>query len=194
MKRIAVFASHGGTNLQAIIDGCNEGKIFAKVVVVISNNPLAIALKRAKKAGIPGFCLNKKIHGSGLYEEQLKLLNEHKVDIVFLAGYLKKLPDKLLQAYKDRIYNIHPSLLPKYGGKGMFGINVHRAVLEAGENVSGATIHKVSGDYDTGEIISQRKVPVLYDDTPEALAKRVLAAEHELIVETLQKLTGDELI
>ena len=188
MKRIAVFASHGGSNLHAIIDGCNAGKINAKVAVVISNNPDAYALERAKNAGIPGCCLNKKINGNGLAEETLKLLALHNIDIVFLAGYLKKLPVEVLQAYTDRIYNIHPSLLPKYGGKGMYGINVHKAVLEAGEKESGATIHKVVGEYDTGDIISHKKVPIFEGDTPETLAKRVLAAEHELIVETLQKL------
>ena len=185
MKRIAVFASHGGSNLQAIIDGCCAGKINAEVVVVISNNQDAYALERAKNAGIPGICINKKINGNSLNEEMLRLLILHNVDMVFLAGYLKKLPNNILREYKDRIYNIHPSLLPKYGGKGMFGVNVHKAVLEAGEKESGATIHKVVGEYDTGEIISQKKVPVLDGDTPDTLAKRVLEAEHELIVETL---------
>ena len=188
MKRIAVFASHGGSNLQAIIDGCKAGKINAEVVVVISNNPDAYALERAKNAGIPGYCLNKKNSGNNLGEEMLKLLALHDADMVFLTGYLKKLAGKILQEYKGRIYNIHPSLLPKHGGKGMFGINVHKAVLEAGEKESGATIHKVAEEYDTGEIISQKKVPVLEFDTPETLAKRVLAAEHKLVLETLSKL------
>ena len=185
MKRIAVFASHGGSNLQAIIDGCNSGRVNAEIAVVISNNPDSYALERAKKAGIPSFCMNRKLNGSILHEEILRLLTLHDVDIVFLAGYLKKLPDKILKEYKDRIYNIHPSLLPKFGGRGMFGINVHKAVLEAGEKETGATIHRVAGEYDTGEIVSKKKVPVLDGDTPETLAKRVLAAEHELLVETL---------
>ena len=185
MKQMAVFASHGGSNLQAIIDGCNQGKIDAKVSVVISNNPDAYALRRAENAGIPGFCLNKKLCGISLGDEMLKLLAKYNVDMVFLAGYLKKLPGKILQEYCGCIYNIHPALLPKYGGKGMYGMNVHKAVLDAGEKISGATIHRVEAEYDIGEIISQKKVPVLEDDTPETLAKRVLAAEHELIVETL---------
>ena len=190
MKRLAVFASHGGSNLQAILNGCEQGKINAKVAVVISNNPDAYALMRAKNAGIPCFCLNRKINGTGLGDEMLKLLTEFDVDIVFLAGYLKKLPSKILQEYRDRVYNIHPALLPKYGGKGMYGLNVHRAVLEAGEKESGATIHRVDAEYDTGEIISQKKVPVHENDTPETLAKRVLEAEHELIVETLGRVTS----
>ena len=188
MKQMAVFVSHGGSNLQAIIDGCNQGEINAKVAVVISNNPDAYALRRAKNSGIPGFCLNKKICGTSLGDEMLKLLTEFDVDIVFLAGYLKKLPGKVLQEYRGRVYNIHPSLLPKHGGKGMYGLNVHKAVLEAGEKESGATIHRVEAEYDTGEIMSQRIVQVREDDTPETLAKRVLAAEHELIVETLSNL------
>ena len=188
MKRIAVFASHSGSNLQAMIDACHLGKINAKVAVVISNNPDSYALERAKSAGIPSFCMNKKTHGKSLHEETLGLLTRNNVDIVFLAGYLKKLPENILQEYKDRIFNIHPSLLPKYGGKGMYGLNVHKAVLEAGEKESGATIHRVVGEYDTGEIISQKKVPVLDSDTPETLAKRVLKAEHELVVETLSQI------
>ena len=185
MKRIAVFASHGGSNLQAIIDGCSQGKINAYVAVVISNNPDAYALERAKNAGIPAFCLNKKINGTSLGGEILKLLTKYNVDIIFLAGYLKKLPGKILRWYGGSIYNIHPALLPKFGGKGMYGINVHRAVLEAGEKESGATIHRVEALYDTGKIISQKKVPMCKNDTPETLAERVLAAEHVLIVETL---------
>ena len=188
MKRLSVFASHNGSNLQAIIDGCKTGKINAVVAVVISNNPDAYALQRAQKAGIPCFCINKKLHGDSLSEEMLKLLVEHCVDIIFLAGYMKKLPLNILHKYNDNVYNIHPALLPKYGGKGMYGINVHKAVLEAGEKESGATIHKVDAEYDTGEIVSRKHVPVLEDDMPETLAKRVLTAEHELIVETLSKL------
>ena len=188
MKRIAVFASHGGSNLQAIIDGCKAGKVSAEVAVVISNNSDAFALERAKRAKIPCFCLNKKINGNNLCDEMLSLLWGHGIDIIFLAGYLKKMPQKILEEYEGRIYNVHPSLLPKYGGKGMFGLNVHKAVLEAGEKESGATIHRVSGEYDTGDIIAQKKVPVFDGDTPETLAKRVLAIEHELVVETLQYL------
>ncbi|MCL2193120.1 MAG: phosphoribosylglycinamide formyltransferase, partial [Treponema sp.] len=115
---------------------------------------------------------------------------EHQTDLVFLAGYLKKMGASVLQAYENRIYNIHPSLLPKYGGAGMYGINVHRAVLEAGETETGITIHRVSGEYDTGEIIAQRKVPVLDGDTPEVLAARVLAQEHVFIVDVLADILG----
>ena len=191
MKRIAVFASHGGSNLKAIVDGCKKGKINGEVAVVISNNPDAFALERAKEAGIPSFCVNKKLFGQGFHVQMLELLVRHNADIVFLAGFLKKLPDIILQEYKNRIFNIHPSLLPKFGGKGMYGLNVHKAVLNAGEKESGATIHKVSGAYDTGDIIAQKKVSILDGDTPETLAKRVLVIEHELVVETLQYITKE---
>ena len=188
MKNIAVFASHNGSNLQAIIDGCKDGKINARVSLVISNNPDAYALQRAKNSGIPAFCLNKKLFSENVVETTAKLLAEHETDLIFLAGYLKKLPPRILRDYKNRIYNIHPALLPKFGGKGMFGMNVHKAVIEAGEAFSGATIHKVSGEYDTGEIVSQKTVPVRKLDTPKTLAERVLMAEHELLVNTLAKL------
>ena len=188
MKNIAVFASHNGSNLQAIIDGCRDGKINARVALVISNNPDAYALQRAKNAGIQAFCLNKKLLGENLVETTARLLTEHETDLIFLAGYLKKLPLRILRDYENRIYNIHPALLPKYGGKGMFGMHVHKAVIEAGEAFSGATIHKVCGEYDTGEIVSQKTVPVMKHDTPETLAERVLEVEHELLVSTLAKL------
>ena len=188
MINIAVFASHNGSNLQAVINGCKEGKISGRVALVISNNPDAFALQRAKNAAIPAFCLNKKSMGEKLDEATFKLLAEHRADLIFLAGYLKKLPPCILHGYKDRIYNIHPALLPKFGGKGMFGMNVHKAVIAAGEDFSGATIHRVSGEYDTGEIVSQATVPVMKDDTPETLAKRVLEAEHELIVRSLAEI------
>ena len=188
MKNIAVFASHGGSDLQAIIDGCKAGHINARVCVVISNNSDSLALKRAKSEGIPAFHLSGKTVKDLLDEVILHTLLEHKTDIVFLAGYLKKIGADVLRTYENRIYNIHPSLLPKYGGKGMYGINVHKAVLEAGETETGITIHRVSAEYDLGEIIAQEKVPVLTGDTPETLAARVLAQEHIFIVDILAKI------
>ncbi|MCL1843424.1 MAG: phosphoribosylglycinamide formyltransferase [Defluviitaleaceae bacterium] len=184
-KNIAVFASHGGSNLQAIIDGCLAGKINANVCVVISNNGGAKALERAKNAGIPAVHLSEKTHQNNLAPETLKTLQFYKADIIFLAGYLKKIPDNVLLCYKNRIFNIHPSLLPKYGGRGMFGINVHKAVLAAGETETGITIHRVTAEYDRGDILMQKKVPVLPNDTPEVLAARVLGQEHINIVEFL---------
>lgn len=184
MKNITVLASGGGSDLQAIIDGCNAGKINAKVNLVISNNSKSGALERARDAGIPALHISTaKFQNPG--EEILKHLKLHKTDIIFLAGYLKKIDPQILHEYKNNIYNIHPSLLPKYGGQGMFGINVHKAVIEAGETETGVTIHRVDPEYDTGEIIGQCTVPVLPNDTVEILAARVLAREHTFLVETL---------
>ena len=188
--RIAVFASGGGSDLQAIIDACESGRLNAHVCVIISNNSGSGALQRAKKHGIPAFHLSSKTvaaqkNSASLDETILNTLHEHKTDIIFLAGYMKKLGSNILKTFENRIFNIHPSLLPKYGGKGMYGINVHTAVISAGEKETGITIHRVIEEYDKGEIIAQRRVPVLDGDTPEVLAARVLAQEHLFIVEVL---------
>jgi len=188
--RIAVFASGGGSDLQAIIDACESGQLKAVVSVVISNNSGSGALERAGKHGISAFHFSQAvIKDAGKLEKTiLNTLAEHKTDMIFLAGYLKKLSSGVLQTYENRIFNIHPSLLPKYGGKGMFGINVHTAVIESGDKETGITIHKVIEEYDKGEIIAQRRVPVLEGDTPQVLAARVLTQEHLFIVEVLEKI------
>jgi len=190
VRNIAVFASGGGSDLQAIIDACKSGRLNAQVRVVVSNNSGSMALQRARDEGIAAFHFSAKLIGDpGALEKRiLETLLEHEIDLVFLAGYLKKMGPTVLRAYENRIFNIHPSLLPKYGGEGMYGINVHKAVLEAAETETGITIHRVSAEYDTGEIIAQRKVPVLDGDTPETLAARVLAQEHVFIVEVLSKI------
>ena len=187
-KNIAVFASHGGSDLQAIIDGCKMGNINACVCVVISNNSNSMALQRAKNENIPAVHISEKTAGDSLRKVMLDTLLSHETDIIFLAGYLKKMPDNVLETFNNRVFNIHPSLLPKYGGKGMFGINVHKAVIEAGETETGITIHRVTAEYDTGEILAQKKVPVYAADTPEILAARVLEQEHIFIVEFLAKI------
>jgi len=191
VKNIAVFASGGGSGLQAIIDACKSGRLNARVCVVISNNSVATALQRASSEGIPALHLSAGVIGDpgALERRMLDALLEHKADLVFLAGYLKKIGSGILSAYENRILNVHPSLLPKHGGKGMHGLNVHRAVLEAGETETGVTIHRVSAEYDSGEIVAQARVPVLAGDSPETLAARVLAREHELIVEVLESLS-----
>ena len=184
---IAVFASHTGSDLQAIIDGCKSNLINAKVAVVISNNSDAGALLKAKTENIPAYhlCLKQFASEEMLADEILKVLEQHQVDIIFLAGYLKFLHHKILEKYHNKIFNIHPSLLPKYGGKGMYGINVHKAVIAAGEKETGVTIHRVNEEYDRGEIIAQTKVPVLENDTAESLAARVLETEHKFLVEVI---------
>ena len=190
---IAVFASGNGTDLQAIIDGCKNGLIDGNVCLVISNNKDANCLNRAKKDNIPNYYIDSKNFDSkeGFEQRLLELLKKYNTDIVFLAGYLKMMPLSIINKYD--IYNIHPSLLPKFGGKGMYGINVHKAVLEAKEKETGVTIHKVNEEYDKGEIVGQVKVPVLQNDTPEKLANRVLEKEHEFLVEILSKIAKNRI-
>lgn len=185
MKNIAVFASRGGSNLQAIIDSCASGRISARVCVVISNNSDSRALQRARNALIPNHHLSEKTSGDSLAEKMLEVLAFYRTDTIFLAGYMKKIPETVLKAYENRIFNIHPSLLPKFGGRGMYGINVHAAVLAAGETETGITIHRVTAEYDEGDILAQRTVPVLDGDTPETLAARVLEQEHIFLVDFL---------
>lgn len=194
IKRIAVFSSHNGSDLQAIIDGCRDGKIDAEVCCVLSNNPDAFSLQRAKNAGIDSYCVNASLYPNAdeLDRVTLEILQQHETDLIFLAGYLKKIGEPILKVYHNRIFNIHPALLPKYGGKGMYGINVHKAVIEANESFSGVTIHRVNAEYDSGDIVAQAKVPVLPQDTPETLAARVLEREHTFLVETLSKIVTED--
>lgn len=184
---IAVFASHGGSDLQAIMDGCKDGKIDACVAVVISNNGESMALQRANDAGIPNYYMSAKKYGSEetLAKEILSVLDKYSINMIFLAGYMRMLHISILEKYNNRIFNIHPALLPKFGGKGMYGINVHTAVIAAKEKETGITIHRVNAEYDSGEIVAQTKVSVYENDTPETLAARVLEREHEFLVEVI---------
>lgn len=192
---IAVFASHGGSDLQAIIDGCKNNQISANVVVVISNNGDSRSLQRAKDEDIPAYHLSTKKFGNeeALAKEILDVLSEYNVDMIFLAGYMRMLHISVLEKYNNRIFNIHPALLPKYGGKGMYGMNVHMAVIEAKEIETGVTIHRVNAEYDSGEIVAQTKVAVLQNDTPEILAARVLEREHEFLVEVISDIANGKI-
>ena len=190
--RLGILVSHRGSNFQAIIDACEAGYINAKVVVAISNNSQSIGLERARTADIPAFHLSSKTHpkATELDEAILGTLLAHEVDLVVTAGYMKKLGEKTLHQYHCQIINVHPSLLPKYGGRGMFGMKVHKAVLDSADTETGITVHYLDGNYDTGEIISQLRLPVKPGDTPESLAARILPHEHKLLVDTLKELTG----
>ncbi|MBA4390952.1 MAG: phosphoribosylglycinamide formyltransferase [Syntrophus sp. (in: bacteria)] len=192
---IGFLASHGGSNMQAIIDACKSGQLKATPAVVISNNGDSTTLARAKTEGIPRYYMSGKTHpGPGELDQAiLDAFLRHSVDIVVLAGYMKKLGPKTLSRFQGKILNIHPALLPKFGGEGMYGMNVHKAVIAAGERESGVTIHLVDEQYDTGAIIAQARVPVMPDDTPETLAARVLEQEHLLYPETLQRIVIGEL-
>lgn len=191
MKRIAVLVSGGGSNMQAIIDAVKNGvlKDIAKVVLVISNNPNAYALDRAKKENIKSLCIERKNYADDFLfnEEILEKLEENKVDIICLAGYMRIVGENIINKYQGRVLNIHPSLLPKFGGKGMYGHYVHEAVAKAKENKSGATVHFADENYDTGKIIIQQEVPVMEDDTPQDIAKKVLEIEHKIYPLAIKK-------
>ncbi len=195
MMNLGILASHTGTNFQSILDACRKGILAARPVVAISNNSNSIALQRAAGAGVPSFHLSGKTHPrqEDLDEAILNTLRDHDVELVVLVGYMKHLGPATLDHYQGRIINIHPSLLPKYGGKGKYGMHVHAAVLANGDSESGVSIHLVNGEYDAGPVIAQRKVPVLADDTPESLAARVLTHEHEFLVETLVRIIEKEI-
>jgi formyltetrahydrofolate-dependent phosphoribosylglycinamide formyltransferase len=180
--RVAVLASGGGTNLQALLDAFNSvPDAPARVALVLSDRASAGALERAREHGVPGHV----VPVGGRAEEEvaadtLALMEEHAIGLVALAGYLRLVPPAVIRAYRGRIVNIHPALLPAFGGQGMYGSRVHRAVLASGARVSGPTIHYVTEAYDEGRIIAQWPVPVLPDDTAETLAARVLLVEHRL--------------
>ena len=177
MVRVAVLVSGGGTNLQAIIDAKQAGKIpSAELALVLASNDKAYALTRAAHAGIPSEVLRKaKGEEPALYGERLlSVLRAHRIDLVVLAGFLTILPENVIRAYDHRILNVHPSLIPSFCGDGFYGLRVHEAALAKGVKVTGATIHFVNEITDGGEIIAQKAVDVLPDDTPETLQRRVM--------------------
>ena len=177
MFRIAVMVSGGGTNLQAIIDAISSGKITdTEIAVVISNNADAYALTRAKNAGVPAVCVSRKeIPDRTAYNQALmKSVDDANVDLIVLAGFLVVIPEEMIQKYRNRIINIHPSLIPSFCGTGYYGLKVHEGALERGVKVSGATVHFVDEGTDTGPIILQKAVEVLDDDTPEVLQRRIM--------------------
>jgi formyltetrahydrofolate-dependent phosphoribosylglycinamide formyltransferase len=189
--QIAVMVSgHGrGTNLQALIDGCDSGEIPGDIGVVIGTRSDAPAIERAQAAGIKTVVISpRKYEGddAAYGEALLRALSAAGAGLICLAGYMRMLPLSVVEAYRDRIMNVHPALLPLFGGKGMYGENVHRAVLESGMKVSGATVHLVDEVYDSGPIVHQIAVPVASDDTPETLAARVLVAEHHAYTEAVR--------
>ena len=177
MLRVVVCVSGGGTNLQALIDGVRNGKIRnTEITGVISNNSCAYAMKRAENAGIPSFCISPKDYEKRVDFNQALLdkLDELQPDLIVLAGFLVILPKELIKQYRNRIINIHPSLIPSFCGTGYYGLKVHEAALARGVKVTGATVHFVDEGTDTGEIILQKAVEVLPEDTPEILQRRVM--------------------
>jgi len=184
-QHIAVFASGTGSNAQKIIDHFNSADRSAEVVLIVCNNPKAGVLQIAEKENIPSLVIErKKFYEDGFLDE----LNKYKIDLIVLAGFMWKVPDKLIHAYQNKIINIHPALLPKYGGKNMYGNFVHEAVLKAGEKESGITIHYVDEIYDHGKILFQAKCKVDEGDTAETLAKKIHALEHEHYPQIIESL------
>ncbi len=181
--------------MQAIVDACKSGALWAVPAVVISNNSDSGALARARRESIPCYYLGSKAYASpeSLDEAILDALLRHSVDIVVLAGYMKKLGPKTLRRFAGAVLNIHPALLPRHGGKGMYGIHVHEAVLAAGDRETGVSVHLVDEEYDRGPVIAQTRVPVMPEDTPETLAARVLEQEHLLFPVVLRKIERGEI-
>jgi len=181
------LVSGNGTDLQSIIDAIKDGSLKARINLVLSNNPNAFALTRARRENIPTV-----IHSSSDYKDKetfrrkfLEIIIARDINLLVLAGYIKKLPNNIIEHFKGRIINIHPALLPKYGGKGYYGIRVHQAVIESGDETTGVTVHFVNEKYDNGAIIYQETVPVHPNDTPETLAERVLEVEHRVLPQAI---------
>ena len=185
MKRIALFASGNGSNAQRIIEFFKDHNKIS-IELVFSNNPGAYVLERAKNLSVEAILFNR--HEFYETDKILKILLERKIDLIVLAGFLWLIPKYLLDAFENRIINIHPALLPKYGGKGMYGMRVHEAVIAAGEKESGITIHYVNEKYDDGQIIFQAKCPVEDSDTPESLAEKVHQLEHRYFSGVIERL------
>ncbi len=189
--KIAVLVSgHGrGTNLQALIDACADGRINGKIAFVIGTRSDAPALERAKAANIYTSIVSPKKYendSDGYSATLMRILEREKIDLICLCGYMLKLPEKVVEKFPDAILNVHPALLPLFGGQGMFGEHVHRAAIESGMKFSGCTVHFVDDRYDNGPIILQRTVEILDEDTPATLSARVLPLEHEVYVEAVK--------
>ena len=185
MLKVAVLVSGGGTNLQAIIDSIEDGRITnAEIVTVISNNKNAFALERAEKAGIPAKCVSPKDYENRELFNQalLEAVKESGADLIVLAGFLVVIPQVMIEEYRNRIINVHPSLIPSFCGTGYYGLKVHEAALERGVRVSGATVHFVDEGTDTGPIILQKAVEILDGDTPQLLQKRIMERAEWIIL------------
>jgi phosphoribosylglycinamide formyltransferase-1 len=185
--KVAVLASHTGSNLRALTSAAARPHCPFTVALVISNNSTSGALAHARELSIPALHLSGRTHPEPdhLDHAMLAALREHHIGLVVTAGYMKKIGPATLDTYAGRILNIHPSLLPRHGGPGMHGQHVHESVLASGDTVSGASVHHVTAEYDEGPVIARQEVPVLPDDTPQTLAERVLAAEHSLLPATI---------
>jgi phosphoribosylglycinamide formyltransferase-1 len=193
--RIGVLASGNGTNLQALLDACKSGEINGEIVAVVSNQKYAFALSRARDNNIDTFLFEPAKYQTRtvMCAKMAKALKDKDIDLVCLAGYMLKLEPCVIRAFPNRIVNIHPALLPKFGGKGMYGRHVHEAVIQAQEKESGCTIHVVNEVYDQGPILAQVKVKVEPTDTPETLAEKIRTEEHKLYVSVVKDICSGKL-
>ena len=196
MKKIAIFASGGGSNFREIYNQIQKGDIPAKIVLVVSNNPQCGAIIFASEQGLENFIVNDTRFPNTDTRDKLLLqaLLKAEVELICLAGYMKLLPGGIIKEYQNRILNIHPALLPQFGGKGFYGMKVHEAVIEAGAAESGVTVHLVDEEYDHGKIIAQKKVKVRDGDTAKTLAKRVLKVEHDLYPKVVKAFCKDRVV
>ena len=192
MFKIAVLVSGNGTNLQAIIDHCLNNPDI-KISLVISNKKDAYALKRAGLANIPTMVISKKDFPNQS-DEILKQVKANNIDLIVLAGYLSILSGSIINEYKNKIINIHPSLIPSFCGPGMYGHHVHEAVIKSGVRYSGCTVHFVNGGVDSGPIILQQAVDVFYTDTPDSIAAKILVYEHKLLVKAIDLIANNKVI
>jgi phosphoribosylglycinamide formyltransferase 1 len=188
LLNVAVFASGRGSNFEALYTAIAKGKVDARIAVVISNNSDAGALKLARSFQIPAIHLSQKQFSSheAFCDAVLQSLESFRIELIVLAGYMKRIDSAIIQRYRDRIINVHPALLPSFGGEGMYGHFVHEAVIASGAKKSGATVHIVDEEYDHGRVILQESVPVHPDDTPDSLAARVLKVEHSILPRAVQ--------
>lgn len=192
---LAFFASGSGSNVQAILDNIKSGKVQAEPKVIITNNSKAGIVEKALKEEIPYYHISSHTHPDekSRTERILSILKENKIDLIILAGYMKKISEEIISNYKNKILNIHPALLPKYGGEGMFGMNVHKAVIASGEKESGATVHLVNSEYDRGRILTQRTIEIPENTSPEILQKMVLKIEHIIYSETIENIINGKI-
>lgn len=190
---IAFFASHGGSNFQSIVENIQSGEIKANASLLITNNSDCFAIQRAINLNIPYVHISSLLFDTAekFQSQLLAILKEYKIDLIVLAGYMRKIPLSIIKQYPNRILNIHPALLPKFGGQGMYGMNVHNAVFDAKEKETGATVHLVNEEYDQGKILKQQKILIDKDDTPETIAEKVLQIEHKLYSQTIKEIANN---
>jgi phosphoribosylglycinamide formyltransferase-1 len=193
MKRLAFLASNNGSSMRAIVLAIEAGALEGQAVLAVSNRKQAPALEFAQAHGLETLVIPTLSDPKGADVRLAEALAAQGADLVILSGYLRRLGPATLSAFAGRVLNIHPALLPRFGGEGMYGRRVHAAVIASGETVSGASVHVVDGDYDHGPVLARTEVPVLADDTPESLEARVVAAEPGLFVETLRRIAAGEL-